>query len=137
MTPSSSVLAISVFLIVCACSVAVASDTGSLYTGQYSSCMNKSGGVTVEMLNCIGEELATQDRRLNGAYKKLTTQLSAARKAQLVAAQRLWLQYRDANCEFYSDPDGGTAAAIAGNECVLSQTAMRANELENLYVSED
>ncbi len=99
--------------------------------------MDKSGGVTVEMLNCIDEELVTQDGRLNGAYKKLTKQLAAARKSQLVAAQRLWVQYRDANCEFYSDPEGGTAAAIARNECVLTQTAMRAKELENLYVSED
>ena len=99
--------------------------------------MDKSGGVTVEMLNCVDEELITQDTRLNGAYKKLTKRVTAARKIQLVAAQRLWVQYRDANCQFYHDPEGGTAATIAGSECVLSQTAMRAKELENLYVSED
>ena len=135
--PTSNFLALSAFMLVGACSVALASNTEDLYTGRYSSCMDKSGGVTVEMIDCIDEELVSQDGRLNGAYKKLTKELSAARKAQLVAAQRLWLQFRDANCAFYWDPDGGTAAAVASRGCVLSETATRAKELENLYVAED
>lgn len=103
-----------------------------LYTGRYSICMDASGGVTVEMLNCIDEELTSQDARLNGAYKRLGTQVTSARKQQLLAAQRLWIQYRDANCRFYADPDGGTLAGIGANECVLRETASRAKELENL-----
>lgn len=103
-----------------------------LYTGRYSTCMDDSGGVTVEMLNCVDEELVSQDARLNGAYKKLGSQLSSARKQQLVAAQRLWVQYRDANCKFYADPDGGTLANVSANECVLRETAERAKELDGM-----
>jgi len=103
-----------------------------LYTGTYSACMDRSGGVTVEMLNCISEELETQDAMLNSAYKKLGTQLSPARKQQLTSAQRLWLQYRDANCGFYADPDGGTLATVISNECFLRETAERAEELKLL-----
>lgn len=102
-----------------------------LYSQRYSSCMDNSGGVTVEMHNCIGDEHASQDARLNQAYKKLTSQLSADRKKELLAAQRLWIQYRDANCKFYADPDGGTMATINAASCGLEMTAQRAKELEN------
>ncbi|MDA1379611.1 lysozyme inhibitor LprI family protein [Plesiomonas shigelloides subsp. oncorhynchi] len=77
-----------------------------LFYKKYARCMDESGGVTASMLDCIGEETMTQDARLNGAYKKLGSQLAPDRKKQLVAAQRLWIQYRDANCRFYADPDG-------------------------------
>lgn len=90
-----------------------------LDTGRHTTCIEQSGGVTVEMLNCIDEELVSQDARLNGAYQRLKTQLTPARKQQLVAVQRLWIQYRDANCKFYADPDGGTFANLNANDCVL------------------
>ncbi|WP_223295267.1 lysozyme inhibitor LprI family protein [Allochromatium vinosum] len=80
------------------CTISHAND--ELYTTRYSSCMDQAGGVTVEMLDCIGEELNTQDARLNGAYQKLRAQLSAERRKALQSAQRLWIQYRDANCDF-------------------------------------
>ena len=103
-----------------------------LFTGRFGACMDQSGGVTVEMLDCIGEELSTQDARLNGAYKALRSQLVPARKQELLAAQRLWIQFRDANCSFYADPEGGTSATVAANGCVLQETAERAKELEDL-----
>lgn len=98
--------------------------------------MDKSGGVTAEMLSCIGEELYVQDARLNSVYKKLGSQITPARKQQLTAAQRLWIKYRDANCNYYADPDGGTAEALFSSECVLRETTERANELEMLSSSE-
>ena len=103
-----------------------------LYTARFAACMDQAGGVTVEMLDCIGEELNTQDARLNGAYQKLMSQLSAERKTALQGAQRLWIQYRDANCDFYNDPDGGTLDRVFANDCLLRETAQRAKELENL-----
>ena len=102
------------------------------YTSSYSTCMDRSGGVTVEMLDCIGRELEIQDAMLNAAYRDLGARLSPARKQQLTAAQRLWIQYRDANCGFYADPDGGTLATVASNECVLRETSERAEELKLL-----
>ena len=103
-----------------------------LFTGRFGVCMEQSGGVTVEMLDCIGEELTTQDARLNGAYKALRSQLVPARKQELLAAQRLWIQYRDANCSFYADPQGGTFETVSERMCVLQETAERAKELEDL-----
>ena len=104
----------------------------ALYTAQYSTCMDRSGGVTYAMLECIAEELNTQDARLNGAYQALRAALSAERKQSLLSAQRLWIKYRDANCAFYNDPEGGTLQRVMANECMLRETAERAKELETL-----
>ena len=91
--------------------------------------MDKSGGVTAEMHACISAEHTRQDQQLNRNYQILMAELIPERKKQLQAAQRLWLQYRDANCQFYLDPDGGTAAGVAAADCVLQMTANRAREL--------
>lgn len=99
---------------------------------RFSACMDKSGGVTVTMIDCIAEETERQDARLNKAYKALMASLSAPRKKQLQEAQRAWLKFRDGNCDFYHDPDGGTLARVSANDCVMNMTAQRARELEQL-----
>lgn len=98
----------------------------------YAACLDKAGGVTSAMQDCIGEELERQDRRLNRAYEALMGSVPEKRHAQLRDAQRKWIAFRDANCEFYYDPQGGSAARLAANECVVTLTAERAHELEAL-----
>lgn len=98
----------------------------------YNQCMEKSDGVTAAMVECITAEYKQQDTRLNQAYKALAKDLSAARKKQLQEVQRAWLKFRDANCAFYDDPDGGTLARVLSNECMMTLTAQRAKELETL-----
>ena len=112
------------------CTITHAND--EIYTERLATCMNEADGVTAGMLDCIGEELNTQDARLNGAYQKLRSQLSVERKTALQGAQRLWIQYRDANCDFYNDPEGGTLHRVMASDCMLRETAERAKELEGL-----
>jgi uncharacterized protein YecT (DUF1311 family) len=99
---------------------------------EYVACMDRSNRVTSEMLDCISAEFTRQDARLNENYKRLKSKLSAKRKEELLEAQRAWTKFRDANCSFYYDPEGGSAAHLAGNGCVLNATADRATELRNL-----
>jgi uncharacterized protein YecT (DUF1311 family) len=101
-------------------------------TPEFDACIKKSSGVTSEMRNCVDVETKRQDEKLNQSYQKLLASLKAARKAQLVDAQRAWLQYRDLNCAFYDDGSGGTAAGLAANDCIMTMTAKRAAELEYL-----
>lgn len=98
----------------------------------FSACMDQSGGVTQAMIECMGAETQRQDARLNKAYKALMSNLAAERKKPLQAAQRAWLAFRDTNCDFYFDPDGGSLARVSANDCVMTMTATRAHELENL-----
>jgi uncharacterized protein YecT (DUF1311 family) len=96
--------------------------------------LDKAGGVTPAMQDCIAEELERQDRRLNTTYQTLMGSVSEKRRTQLRDAQRKWIAFRDANCRFYFDPDGGSAARLASNECVVTLTARRAEELQNLKI---
>lgn len=103
----------------------------SPYRYQYQQCMEEALGVTVDMLSCIGDELVHQDQQLNIAYKELMSNLTPDRKKALKKAQRLWIQYRDANCNFYAAPDSGSIAQVQINDCVLTMTAQRTQELQN------
>ena len=121
---------VAVLTLCCLFQTATADDNG--LSKQFSACMDKSGGVTADMLDCIGAETKRQDSRLNKAYKEAVSQLSPARKKQLQDAQRAWIKYRDANCNFYADPEGGTMATVSSYDCFMSATASRAKELEGL-----
>jgi uncharacterized protein YecT (DUF1311 family) len=109
---------------------ALAQETG--LSAQHTACMDKAGGVTLSMVECMVSEHGRQDKRLNTVYHALMTELPPPRKKQLQAAQRLWLQYREANCSFYQDPEGGSLARVAANSCMLQMTAQRAQELTAL-----
>ena len=109
--------------------IAFAEKTNS----QFDTCMDKAGGVTVNMLNCIGAETQRQDKKLNTMYQNVMKSLTNKRKEELKKTQQLWIKYRDANCDFYADPDGGTMASILGANCVMDMTTQRAKELEGFY----
>ncbi|MDP2099213.1 MAG: lysozyme inhibitor LprI family protein [Methylococcales bacterium] len=96
----------------------------------FSACMEQAGGVTMAMIDCMGTEYQRQDVRLNKVYQELMSGLSSERKQQLQKAQRLWLKFRDANCDFYYDPDGGSLARVNANDCFMMATEARAKELE-------
>ena len=98
---------------------ASAAEAGS--SKQFSTCMDKSGGITSSMIECIVTEEKLQDARLNKAYKALSADLPPARKKQLLEAQRAWIKFRDANCSFYNDPDGGSMARVGANDCLMRQ----------------
>ena len=110
--------------------VSAQSAGAGLLSKQYSACMDRFSSSTNDMVRCMTEETKRQDTRLNEAYKAAMALQSPERKKQLQAAQRLWIQFRDANCGFYNDPDGGTLARLAANDCVMTSTAQRAQELQ-------
>jgi uncharacterized protein YecT (DUF1311 family) len=103
----------------------------SLLTKQYTACIDRAGS-TAAMLDCVGAETKTQDNSLNANYALLVKRVAPTRKTALQEAQRAWLKYRDANCGYYADPDGGSAARVEGVSCVMRMTAERASELGGL-----
>lgn len=119
------------FLIAVACLAAIPAGAAEpRYSRTYSTCMDRSGGVTAAMVDCIGAEFTAQDRRLNASYRKALANLPKPRRAALTRAQRAWIAFKDAECAFVLDPDGGTLARVSANDCVLRMTATRADELE-------
>jgi uncharacterized protein YecT (DUF1311 family) len=88
---------------------------------------------TVDIMECLEARAKVWDSRLNQAYKTLSGVLRAQsaelQLADLKKAQRLWLQYRNANCGFYGD-EQGTIREVDGAECLSRMTQDRAIELQ-------
>ena len=55
--------------------------------------------------------------------------VEANQRQSLLAAKRLWVQYRDAANYFYGVQDG-SIRQVQGAECIRSMTENRAHELE-------
>jgi uncharacterized protein YecT (DUF1311 family) len=110
----------------------VAAENNRELTQEYLTCLDKANGVTFSMIDCIVAETSRQDNQLNANYKRLTSKISPKRKEALLNAQRAWIRFRDSNCNFYGDPEGGTSARLSANECLLNATADRAKELKLL-----
>jgi len=86
-------------------------------------------GGTHEMVTCLSDATAKWDKRLNEAYRETLKEGPREQREQLRKAQRLWVQYRDANCEYYGLSEGSIAHVLAAS-CLLDMTKARAKELE-------
>jgi uncharacterized protein YecT (DUF1311 family) len=84
---------------------------------------------TADIVECLATQTAVWERRLNAAYQKLINDLPTRRRDRLRTAQRLWLQFRDANCAYFASR-AGTIARVDVGQCALRLTAARAIELE-------
>ena len=107
-----------------------AADDG--YSATYTSCMDASGGVTMNMLICIGSETEQHDVRLNQSYKAAMQALDKDQQNQLRDSQRLWIKFRDADCALLGSLTGGTIDKINRASCFLDMTKQRADELARL-----
>ena len=104
----------------------------SRFSSEFDQCMDRSGGATFDMIECMTAEHEKQDVKLNAAYKKLMNAESEERKKKLREAQRAWIKFRDAYGDFIYDPDGGTLARVEANYWNLEATAEQAKRLEEL-----
>ncbi|MCX7080655.1 MAG: lysozyme inhibitor LprI family protein [Pseudomonas sp.] len=117
-------------LLLAFCGSAYAADNND--SPAYKQCMDASGGVTANMLDCMAADIKLQDARLNKGYKVAMAAIEADKKGQLQNVQRMWIKYRDANCGFVRSLTGGTIDSLNAGSCVLEMTRTRAQELENL-----
>lgn len=105
-------------------------------------------GSTAEMHECIGAQYAIADKELNAVYKDLKRQLlerimgSAETESdaletdkRLVAAQRAWISFRDAECQLQGiDMLGGSGEGLIIHSCRLSMTKERVKALRDLSI---
>lgn len=84
---------------------------------------------TYEMVDCLNAKAAQWDKRMGIAYQQTLKALAGKQRDQLRAAQRLWIQYRDANCLYYFMGEG-TIARVEAADCTYRMTKSRAEELE-------
>ena len=98
-----------------------------MFGPDYGPCGDRPS--TMATVDCVQAKTKAWDQRLNTAYKGLMGRIDAGQGDPLKAAQRLWLQFRDANCRFYGSQQG-TIRQIQAAECLRAMTQDRALELE-------
>ena len=101
------------------------------YAGDQGDPERSCDGNTYEMVECLKVRTAQWDKRMTIAYQQALKDAAPQQHDQLRTAQRLWIQYRDANCLYYGLGEG-TIARIDAGECMRSMTEARARELEGL-----
>ena len=110
-------------------SIAAVPAEAEMFGPGFQPCGDKTS--TLAVVECVQAKTNVADQRLNAAYKALQARIDAAQRQPLLAAQRLWVQYRDANCGFYGVQDGSIRQVQAA-EYIRSMTEDRARELERL-----
>ena len=111
--------------------VAVLVLVPAVHAGDQSEDKPSCDGNTYQMVECLKAKTAEWDKRLNAAYQKAVQDAQPTQRESLRAAQRLWIQYRDANCLYYGLGEG-TIARIEAGECMRDMTKARAEELEGI-----
>jgi uncharacterized protein YecT (DUF1311 family) len=101
------------------------------HAGDQGDPQQSCDGDTFQMVECLKAKTVQWDKRLNVAYQKALQDAVPAQREPLRAAQRVWIQYRDANCLYYGMGEG-TIARLDAGECMRSMTEARAKELEGL-----
>ena len=97
-----------------------------------SPCQEPSSGA--EETASFAKALKKSDLQLNQMYQRVQSVVVGDQLVKLKTAQRLWIQFRDANCEaeheLYS---GGSAASMVKLACLEAVTRHRAEELTVMY----
>ena len=83
---------------------------------------------------CFSNALKKSDAELNGMYKRVETVVDGSELVKLRTAQRIWLQFRDANCEAEHELYlGGSAASMVKLACLEAMTRHRTEEFQVMY----
>ncbi|ENY71907.1 lysozyme inhibitor LprI family protein [Aeromonas diversa] len=82
---------------------------------------------------CAMQDYARADAALNAAYKKLVSTLDKAQLGRLKTAQRAWIGFRDAQCDYEAGAyEGGSIAPLIHSGCLSTLTEQRTKALTAL-----
>src|SRR5215469_3652606 len=84
--------------------MAAGPSLAEMFGPDYQPCGDKPNTLTV--VECLQAKTKVADQRLNAAYAALQARIDPAQRQPLLAAERRWVQYRDANCSFYGAQEG-------------------------------
>ena len=113
--------------------VLVAAPTFSQHMNERDSpCANVVS--TSDSVKCLSRARVSSDAKLNSLYQEIRKRLEGDEADHLIATEKLWIQYRDANCEAERALYGlGTGAGPAYLACLEAMTRERTKELRITY----
>jgi len=90
--------------------------------------------VTTDLAQCLDQAARSAEGDLNETYQTISKYLTVDERPALVAAERLWLRYREASCSAErSLYGGGTAQGPAFLACMEAETRHHTAELRAAY----
>jgi uncharacterized protein YecT (DUF1311 family) len=108
------------------------SSMGQHMNAKDAPCQGPSSNA--EETQCFISASRNADTEMNQMYNRVRKVLGAEEQEELQVAQRLWLQFRDANCAAERDLYGrGTAAPMVYAACIEADTRQRTAELNTMY----
>ncbi len=102
------------------------------YSLRFNQCMDHSEGVTVNMQDCISEELKVQDKLLNSQYQKAMKSLDKEQQKLLKEAQRAWLKMRENDSQLILKSNEGSLGRIDAASSFLNDTVLRVKFLKGI-----
>jgi uncharacterized protein YecT (DUF1311 family) len=99
------------------------------------SCADAPGANTFTIVACHMREQKIWDEHLNDWYGEAQRRLKdrPGPAAALKDAQRVWIQFRDAKCNYWEKLyEGGTFASVATGDCMRVETGRRALEMRGI-----
>ncbi len=96
-----------------------------------TDCAN--AGTQARLNECAYEDFLVATSDYSASHKTISEKLSPKQKDQFRRAQKLWIQYRTAACNFESSGvAGGSAQAMVKSQCDARMTRARTAELDAL-----
>lgn len=93
-------------------------------------------GNTLEMRKCASDSYAVADKKLNQVYQQNISKLSGEYKNRLIQAQRAWITFRDATCNFEAaEALGGTLEPLLYTGCLERVTSERTAYLQRYFAN--
>ncbi|MES2526444.1 MAG: lysozyme inhibitor LprI family protein [Bdellovibrionota bacterium] len=87
---------------------------------------------TNDTFQCEVANYKAEDARLNDNYKKLMAKLDRVGQKKLQTAQRAWIAYKEADCEYSADEmRGGSYEKVILMGCLAGKTKERADVIQD------
>jgi uncharacterized protein YecT (DUF1311 family) len=93
-----------------------------------------------ELNICADQEYEAADSAMNGVYQQVLKRLAGwpENKARLIAAQKAWIGFRDAECDFQTAwASDGTIYPLLVSQCLTDMTKKRSAGLDVYMHCED
>lgn len=122
------------FFIGLACFAAVMSPGAMAQTAKGAAAPDCASATTQTRMNeCEYEDFLEATAGYAASYKAISDKLAPRQKDQFRRAQKLWIQYRTAACNFESSGvAGGSAQGMVKSRCDARMTRARSAELDVL-----
>ena len=93
-------------------------------------------GNTLEMRKCASDSYAVADKKLNQVYQQNISKLSGEYRNRLIQAQRAWITFRDATCNFEAaEALGGSLEPLLYTGCLERVTSERTTYLQRYFAN--